>query len=922
MTGWMGLSMGGLLAAAAIGYFVVRRTMKAKADLAKLWFDGNYFFERLVETSVDIIYILSEDHRILFLNPAFETLTGWNKHEWIGKNYLPLFHPDDLTVANKRMEALSKRILVKPQTMRVRTKSGAYLVGEFNTTFIEKDARIQGYLGSAVNVTPHLNLERSLIQKERFLFEVFESIQDGVTVLDTELNILRVNSTLERLYGHVRPLIGKKCYQVYHHRTDACTICPSKETLATGKASYAVVPLINEAGAAVGSLELHTYPLLDSATGHIKGVIEFARDISGRVKAAEALRESRQMSLDIMQSIPSGLMIFQWHAPDVLAFLEANPEAERLLKIQSQKCLGKEFDDIWPKAKQTGLKDAFIKVVETGDPFMEEDLHYQDDRMEGYFIFHAFRMPGRRLGLAFENITQRKVAEQALLATEAKFRSLVEHSLVGIYIIQDGRFQYVNPRLEEIFGYSATEMLAMRGIEDVVHPDDHELLHNNINRRLQGDVTSIRYRFRGRRKDGRELQCEVHGSVTEYNARPAIIGTLLDVTEARSLEEQLRQSQKMEAVGRLAGGVAHDFNNLLMAILGFGELLANRTDLNPRAHQDIEEIIRAAQRGGALTRQLLAYSRRQVLQVRELDINQVIFNMQKMLGHLIGEDVRLIFELEPNMEMIRADLMSLEQVVMNLSVNARDAMPDGGRLLFKTSHVTIEPQDAALMPESRPGRFVCFSVEDTGRGIAADILPSIFEPFFTTKEVGQGTGLGLAVVYGIVKQHEGWIQVSSVPDQGTSFKIYWPAYVRPQGPIPSIAKPVARVMEECQGQQERILVVEDEEQVLEFSCRALEECGYKVFRAKTAKEALDVYHQEKGQIELILSDVVLPDKSGLRLVEELHDHHPKLKMILSSGYADSKAQWVQIQGRGIPFLQKPYSLAELLQTIRQQLSPS
>jgi PAS domain S-box-containing protein len=915
---WAGLSIAGI---ALVGVAVACwRHYRLKPKFSKLKFDSSQFFEHLVDTANDIIYILSPEKEILFLNHAFETLTGWTRREWLGKPFLSLLHPDDAESSVKRLESTARGGTPKTQRLRVRTKSGAYLIGEFNTSFITQNQHVGGYLGSGVDITARLQMEQNLIQKERFLFEVFESIQDGVSVLDTELNVLRVNSAMEKLYSHVRPLIGRKCYRVYHNRTEPCAVCPCKDTLRTGKASYAVVPFVNENGDATGSVELHTFPLMDSATGQLKGVIEFVRDISSRIKAAEALRESRQMSADIMQSIPSGLMIFQHQSPDLLIFLEANPEAERLVKLNSQKFMGKEFEEVWPKAKQTGLKDAFLKVMESGEPFVEEELHYRDDRIEVFFIFHAFRMPGRRLGLAFENITEKKMAEQAMMAAEAKFRSLVEHSLVGIYIIQEGMFQYVNPRMAEIFGYTVSAMQGMPGLDAVVHPTEVNLVQDTMQQLFSQETHTGRFRLRGVRKDGHEILCEVHGSVTEINGQSAIIGTLLDVTESKHLEEQLRQSQKMEAVGRLAGSVAHDFNNLLMAILGFSELVLNRPGLDPRAYQDVEEVIKAAQRGGAVTRQLLAYSRRQVLQVRELDLNQVIFNMQKMLSHLIGEDIKLALELEPDLEAIKADLVNLEQVIMNLAVNARDAMPEGGRLLFKTSRVEITPADTALMPESRTGKFICLSVEDTGRGIDAEILPSIFEPFFTTKEVGLGTGLGLAVVYGIVKQHEGWLQVSSIPEQGTTFKIYWPACATCHTGIVQ-SKPV-RSLAEYQGRQERILVIEDEEQVLEFSSRALQECGYVVFKAHTAKEALEIFRNEKGRLHLILSDVVLPDKNGLKLIEELRNENPDLKVILSSGYADSKAQWTQIQGRGIPFLQKPYSLAELLQTIRSILTPS
>jgi PAS domain S-box-containing protein len=382
--------------------------------------------------------------------------------------------------------------------------------------------------------------------------------------------------------------------------------------------------------------------------------------------------------------------------------------------------------------------------------------------------------------------------------------------------------------------------------------------------------------------------------------------------ELRATQDQLLQAQKMEAVGRLAGGVAHDFNNLLTAINGYTELLLGRDDIEESVVADIEQIRKAADQAAGLTRQLLAFSRRQPLQRQVMDLNRVVSEMDGMLRRLIGEDIELRAMLDSEEVRITADPSQLEQVIINLVVNARDAMPEGGRLTVKTKNVDLDEQACARISDARPGRFACLSIEDTGNGIPPEIVGQIFEPFFSTKGPAKGTGLGLAVVYGIVRQHGGWINVYSEPRHGTVFKIYVPASqteVREvEAPQPATSGP--------RGAGQRILLVEDEDAVREFAARALRQSGYAVFEAADADQAAALFEREEGDFALVFSDVVLPDKSGIRLVEDLLAKKPELHVLLSSGYTDQKSQWPMIQERGFAFLQKPYSLADLLATLK------
>ncbi len=379
-------------------------------------------------------------------------------------------------------------------------------------------------------------------------------------------------------------------------------------------------------------------------------------------------------------------------------------------------------------------------------------------------------------------------------------------------------------------------------------------------------------------------------------------------------EAQLLQAQKMEAIGNLAGGVAHDFNNLLQAIIGYAEMLLDQfTSGDPRC-EDLKEIQNAAFQAASLTRQLLAFSRRQPLQPKTLNLNEVVTNIEKMLRRLIGEDITLVAALAPELENVTIDPGQIEQVIMNLAVNARDVMPEGGRLTIKTENVCLDEEYCKVFPYARPGEFVSLLIEDSGAGMDEETIEHIFEPFFTTKGPGEGTGLGLSVVYGIVKQHEGWINVHSEPGQGTAFSIYLPtSSVITQGEVKDV------IVMELEGKGERILLVEDEDVVREVATRTLDEKGYVVITSKNSQEALDIFEREKGDFHLVLSDVVLPDRSGIQLVEQLLSRKPELQVILSSGYTDHKLQWPIIQKRGFRFIQKPYKRGILLQAVREAL---
>jgi two-component system cell cycle sensor histidine kinase/response regulator CckA len=416
-----------------------------------------------------------------------------------------------------------------------------------------------------------------------------------------------------------------------------------------------------------------------------------------------------------------------------------------------------------------------------------------------------------------------------------------------------------------------------------------------------------------RTKSGRVIEVDIASHGFDYAGRPAELVVLMDVTGRRQLEEQLRQAQKMEAVGMLAGGVAHDFNNLLTIITGYSQLILNNLAAHDPNHNSAEQIMKAADRAAALTKQLLAFSRRQVLQPRVLDINKLIGGLGAMLRRLIGEDVDLQLVLRPELGQVSADPGQVEQVLMNLVVNARDAMPKGGTLTIETKNITLDESYAGRHLAVKPGTYTLIAVSDTGTGMDEATQARLFEPFFTTKGTGRGTGLGLSTVFGIVKQSGGSVEVYSVPNRGTSVKVYLPRIDQP------VTAEIAATLKKTARGTETILLVEDEEMVRNLVRDTLARDGYKVLDAADPLEARRLSDSYRGKIHMLITDVVMPKVSGRELADQLAQRRPDMKVLYMSGYTDSAIVASGILHKEVAFLQKPFTPGSLTEKVRDVL---
>ena len=504
-----------------------------------------------------------------------------------------------------------------------------------------------------------------------------------------------------------------------------------------------------------------------------------------------------------------------------------------------------------------------------------------------------------------------------LVESERLYRSTFDAAPVGIvHVGLDGQWLRVNQRLCDLLGYSR-EQLQSPAAQELMQCEDvageaesfRQMAAGTLDRHV---VDEKRYR----RRDGSVMWARVNMSVHRDadGQSQHFISVIEDITDRRTLEAQVRQANKMDAIGRLASGVAHDFNNLLTVILGFAELMTEDSALANRHGKDLGEIIKAAQRATGLTKQLLAFSRQQALNAAPLDVNGLITEMTGMLGRLIGEDIVVTLALAPSVSLALADRGQLEQVVMNLVVNARDAMPGGGSVTITTADVELE--NSSLHEEAIvPGHYVLLAITDTGNGMTKETQRHLFEPFFTTKETGHGTGLGLSTTYGIVKQSKGYIWVYSEPGLGTTFKVYWPRSSR-DVPFQVFSSMVPAPVKDA---SETVLLVEDEASVRQLTKRILDHAGYRVLEAANGDDAERVFAHHDASIDLVVTDVIMPGCGGPELLSRLQAQAPALRVLYMSGYTDQSAAQKAGIDRGLPFVQKPVTAAELVRQVRRTL---
>jgi len=536
-----------------------------------------------------------------------------------------------------------------------------------------------------------------------------------------------------------------------------------------------------------------------------------------------------------------------------------------------------------------------------------------------------FDSKGTFLGIrtSGRNITRQKQAEEAILESEERFRALSEYSHNAICIIDEkARILWVNNRMLDLSGYTREQVLGADSFLAFLAPESLEFVVNNYMKFVSGEPYEHYYQFYFIKATGEKCLVEKYMTdCTDRKGKRNLMISMLDITEKKKaeierqkLQEQLIHAQKMESVGRLAGGVAHDFNNMLGIILGSVEISMYNLQPSDRVYKNLERIRRAAERSANLTRQLLAFARKQLVSPAVLDLNDTVDGMLKMLRRIIGEDIEMLWKPAPNLASVKMDPAQIDQIMANLLVNARDAIDGVGRVIIETGNASFDEDYCALHKGFIPGEYVMLSVSDTGCGMDRETLDNIFEPFFTTKELGKGTGLGLATVYGIVSQNNGFINVYSEPGSGTTFNIYLPRY---EGY--SYTASAKEPDEPVKGGNETVLLVEDEKILLELAEAMLKQLGYKVLAANTAGDAISLAWEYAGEIHLLITDVVMPEMNGRELAGYLMSRYPALKCLFMSGYTANVIAHQGVLDEGVHFVQKPFSIKNLASSVREAL---
>jgi two-component system cell cycle sensor histidine kinase/response regulator CckA len=776
--------------------------------------------------------------------------------------------------------------------------------------------------GTVQDITERKQAEEELRFQAVLLSTQQEASLDGILVVDDQGKAVSFNQRLVDIWGIP--------HEVMQSRSDERLWQSVVHKLAAPDEFLARVRWLDEHPQEIGldeialadgrTLDRYSAPVV-GADGKYYGRVWYFRDITERKRAAEALAREQDLLNKLITNIPDHI----YFKDRLSRFTKINLAHARWFGLSDPSdALGKTDSDFFSaEHAQQAYRDE-QQIMATGQPVvgLEEKETWPDGRVTWA---STTKVPiraanGEVVGLVgiSRDITERKRAEAALRESEGRYRRLHE-SIRDAFVIVDmsGRILESNRAYQEMLGYTADEVLRLTYL-DLTPSQWHGVEARIVADEILPHGHSAVYEKEYIHKNGTVLPVEVCTSLLRNGSgEPAAMWSIVrDVSERKRLEAELLQAQKMEAVGRLAGGVAHDFNNLLSVISGYASLLAPELAVGSDARLKLEEIVKAAERAAGLTRQLLAFSRRQVSQPQSSDLNAVVAEVETMLRRLIGEDVDLVKSCAPDLWPVQADRGQIEQVIMNLAVNARDAMPSGGRLTIATSNVDL---GSTAVDASRPrlaGPHVALIVSDTGQGMDRETLAHMFEPFFTTKEVGKGTGLGLATVYGIVKQNGGHIEVESEPGRGSTFKVYLPRRMD-AAEAPTERRAAAALAKELRG-SETILLVEDEEALALVISEILATAGYEVIQATTPHEALERADSHQGPIHVLLTDVIMPQMNGRDLAGRVRERRGEIKVIFISGYTDDVLGSVLTPD--VVFIQKPFSQTALLEKLREVLA--
>jgi two-component system cell cycle sensor histidine kinase/response regulator CckA len=852
-------------------------------------------YRQFIETMSEGAVILSADGTILYGNNRLAEMLGRPLHQVLGtdlRDYLP-------PAEQQALEAIPREAGTTPIHREFSLMAGD---GRQVPVYLSA-SRLPNEGGGTLLVLTDLTEQRrhaQIVAAERLARLILDQAAEVIIVCDQKGQVTRVNQAGHSLCD-CSPLLlpFAEAFPLWTSAHGLFQLAP----VLVGETIRDVDVAMSRHGEKL-VLILNAGPLISG--DQILGCVVTLTDITERERAEVALQENEAKFRTYVEAAPQALFVVDGRG----RYLDFNPAALEMIGVDGPKLRSMTIADILSEASREGALRDFGALAATGRLESEYELLRPDGRSV-WVMLRGVRIGDNRFMAFCQDITKRKKAE----AEREQLATAIEQAGETVMVADaQGNITYVNPAFEAVTGYARTEVLGLnpRIFKSGVHDEEfYRELWETI-----GSGKTWQGRLVNKRKDGTLFTEDATispvrdkaGMITSY------VSVKRDITHFLAQEAELLQAQKMEGIGRLAGGVAHDFNNILSVILSSAELALESLREGDPLREDLLDIQQSGKRAAVLTRQLLAFSRKQVLQPVPLDLNQALAEMEKMLRRIIGEDIEFARVLSPDIWLVKADPGQVEQVVMNLVVNARDAMPKGGKLTLETANVELDQVYADSNAGAGLGPNIMLAVTDTGVGMDEQTMARVFEPFFTTKEVGKGTGLGLSTVYGIVKQSGGSISVQSVLGQGTTFKVYLPRDTSLVAPIvtatPAVTRPVGT---------ETVLVVEDEQAVRNIARRILEGAGYAVLTAASGGEALLTCERHPSEIHLVLTDVVMPQMSGKDLVDRLASIRPGVRAVFMSGYTGEVILKHGLLEAGTQFIGKPFTQAELLQKVRYVL---
>jgi PAS domain S-box-containing protein len=868
------------------------------------------FLDELFHSAPEAVVLVDNAGIVLRANQYFTTLFGYTPQEALGQPVDQLVAPGDMQLeAGGYTSRVARGERVAVETVRRRKDGSLVDVSILGVPIRVGQGQVAVY-GIYRDISEQKQAERALRESEERYRTLFENAPIGLGVADAHGNLLAFNQAILDPGAWTRDEIRElgNVAQLYADPEERLRVLELAR--AQGFVRREEVRFRRKDGSAYDAL-LSLTPITVEGRSGWHAMVE---DITERKGAEERLVREKQFSDITLDSLPGIFYLMD----DQGRLLRWNTNLLKFTGYSEEELMGMSPMDFFSDDDRTNIERSLREVFSAGYATAEAHLIAKDGSRVPY-VFTALRatLGGRQcvVGTAI-NITERRRVEDELRRSEAVYRALVDHAPYGIYLSSlDGRLLSVNPALVDMLGYgSERELLGVSVLDELcAEPETCGALLERLQRSEPVDNVEMDWR----RKDGRRVTVRlsgrpVHGDGGGFEGYQMIAE---DVTERRVLEAQLRQAQKMEAIGQLTGGIAHDFNNVLTVILANADLVVSALPREQgQARADLEDIQAAARRGTTLIRKLLGFSRRERLELRATDITQLVQDLSAMLRRVVPESIEIqLLAAEPD-AVADADPGAIEQIVLNLATNSRDAMPDGGILRMETSRTWLDEGYRATHPWVDPGEYVCLTCTDTGIGMDEETKERVFEPFFTTKPPGEGTGLGMAMIYGLVKQHGGYVHVYSEPGEGTTVNVYFRA-ARASVQEIALASPAAEGM---RG-DETILLVEDEGGIRRATKRALEGQGYSVLLAADGEEALEAFRQHEAEIDLIVSDLVMPRLGGRQFYEALKEQGKDPRILFTSGYSAQDVRAGLGFLRDVPFLHKPWTLTDLFLRVREVL---